>query len=211
MIRQRVITVLVILIVFAGIGFMGSGIAWMRDTALDSYNQSNLIRLRVIANSDSPVDQTIKLKVRDRIIQVTEPLLLKVEDPAQAEKIILQNMERIRRTAAAELRRNGRPMPVQVSLGKFAFPNVNYPFGLLPAGEYKGLRVVLGEGKGKNWWCVLYPPLCLLAPDAPGFKGPVTQPTKVEYRLAILERMLHHKGLSMNHFWTGWSKFFGML
>ena len=120
-------------------------------------------------------------------------------------------MEQIQQVARAELRKNGRPMPVKVTLGKFEFPDVNYPFGLLPAGKYKGLRVVLGEGRGKNWWCVLYPPLCLLAPDAPGFRGTLTHPAKVEYRLAFLERMLHQKGLSMNQFWIGWSRFLGML
>ncbi len=207
MIRQRFVTACVIIGLFSVIGFWGSNTVWMRDMALDSYNQHNLIRLRVIANSDSPIDQRVKLKVRDRIIKITEPLLLKVEDPAKAEKIILSNLKLIERNAADELLKNGLRMPVKVNIGKYNFPDVRYPFGVLPAGEYKGLRVVLGEGKGKNWWCVLYPPLCLLAPDAPGFKGKIEHAPKVEYRLAFLEKMLHQKGLTMNQFWLGWSKY----
>ncbi len=214
MLRRRVWTCLIIIALFGIIGALGSGIAWMRDVTLDSFNQSNLIRLRVVANSDSPFDQRVKLKVRDRIIKATELLLLKVQDPAAAEAILVNHLGLIRGEASRELAKNGVKMPVKVSMGKFDFPNVNYPFGTLPAGEYKGVKVVLGAGEGRNWWCVLYPPLCLLAPDAPGFRNPPPsgeQPPKVEYRLALLEAMVKEKGLSMNQFWVSWGKFFGLM
>jgi stage II sporulation protein R len=195
--------------VFAG---LGSGVAWMESSLLEAYNRSNLIRLHVVANSDSAQDQAVKLRVRDRIIQVTEPLLVKVEDPALAETILMRNLELLKRTAQEELVRNGQSMPVAISLGEFSFPERIYPFGVLPAGEYKGLRIVLGKGEGKNWWCVLYPPLCLLDKDAPSFKGVVPAgQLKVEYHIAALEKLVQENGLTMDEFWKGWGKFFGMI
>lgn len=186
--------------------------ARLADPIVEAYNRSNLIRLHVIANSNSAQDQTIKLRVRDRIIQVTEPLLIKVEDPMEAETILSHHIQLLRSTAQQELARNGQHLPVTVKLGKFEFPKRVYPFGVLPAGEYKGLRVILGKGAGKNWWCVLYPPLCLLDKDAPSFrKATSVQNVKVEYHLAALEKLLHQKGIPMDHYWKGWGTYFGMM
>lgn len=182
------------------------------EPIIETYNHSNLIRLHVIANSDSQKDQAIKLRVRDRIIQVTEPLLIKVEDPKQAEKILSGHLPLLKQTAERELARNGQHFPVTVQLGKFDFPQRVYPFGVLPAGEYKGLRVTLGKGNGKNWWCVLYPPLCLLEKDAPSFRKSLpAEEYKVEYHWATLEKLLNRKGLSMDRFWKGWGTYFGLL
>ncbi len=182
------------------------------EPIIETYNHSNLIRLHVIANSDSQKDQTIKLRVRDRIIQVTEPLLIKVEDPKQAETILAGHLPLLKQTAERELARNGQHLPVTVQLGKFDFPQRVYPFGVLPAGEYKGLRVILGKGNGKNWWCVLYPPLCLLEKDAPSFRKSLpAEEYKVEYHWATLEKLLNRKGLSMDGFWKGWGTYFGLL
>jgi stage II sporulation protein R len=203
---------MLILIVFIVIGGLGSGVAWMENSFLEAYSRSNLIRLHVVANSDDPEDQAVKLKVRDRLLQVSEPLLIKVEDPALAETILRRNLGLLKQTAQEELARNGRNMPVTISLGEFPFPERIYPFGVLPAGEYQGLRVVLGNGAGKNWWCVLYPPLCLLDKDAPSFKGVVPAgELKIEYHLAALEKLVKANGLTMDEFWSGWGKFFGLI
>lgn len=207
----RVITAGLIVALFLLVGFTGTGTALTRPI-VEAYNRNNLIRLHVVANSDSPVDQAIKLKVRDRIIEVTEPLLLRVEDSRTAERILQNHLQLLQETASEELQRNHRSMPVQVNIGQFPFPERVYPFGILPAGDYKGVRVVLGKGLGKNWWCVLYPPLCLLEPDAPSFRSANPQkPVKIQYRLAVLERLLQKKGLAMNSFWQGWGKYFGLL
>ena len=207
----RIITAGLIVALFLLIGFAGTGTALTRPI-IKAYNRTNLIRLHVVANSDSPLDQAVKLKVRDRIIEVTEPLLLRVEDPQKAERILQNHLELLKETASEELRRNNRSMPVQVSVGQFSFPERAYPFGILPAGDYKGVRIVLGKGLGKNWWCVLYPPLCLLDPDAPSSRNTNRQkPVKIQYRLATLERLLQQKGLAMNGFWQGWGKYFGLL
>jgi stage II sporulation protein R len=193
-------------------GCLGPVLAKIEGSIRQAYNRSNLIRLHVVANSGSAIDQAIKLRVRDRLIQVTEPLLIKVEDQARAESILNRNLLLLKETAKQELARNGQSIPVSISLGKFTFPERVYPFGVLPAGEYKGLRVVLGKGAGKNWWCVLYPPLCLLEKDAPSFKGNVPAgKVKVEYHLAALEKLLQENGLTMDDFWKGWGNFFGLI
>ncbi len=210
--KYRLLTSGLIIILFTVVGGLSSAMARLTDPIVEAYNRSNLIRLHVIANSNSPQDQAIKLRVRDRIIHVTEPLLIKVEDPKQAEMILSSHLQLLKQTAQQELARNGQHLPVTVRLGKFDFPKRVYPFGVLPAGEYKGLRVILGKGAGKNWWCVLYPPLCLLEKDAPSFRKTLPdQNLKVEYHLAALEKLLHQKGLSMDAFWKGWGNYFGLM
>ncbi len=211
MFRYRLLTVSIIIVIIFGVGFIGSGIVWTKTPVIEAYNQNNLIRLHVIANSDSKQDQAVKLKVRDRIIKLTEPLLIKVEDPREAELVVTQNLGRIQAAANDELQRNGLNMEAQVSLKEENFPERVYPFGVLPAGRYHGLSVILGNGAGRNWWCVLYPPLCLLSPDAPAFKKTGQEPVKVEYRLMVLEKLIKNKGLTMDNFWAGWAKYFGIL
>lgn len=211
MFRYRIVVICIIGIIFGIIGCLGSGFARVVEPTIEAYNRNNLIRLHVVADSNLPEDQDLKLKVRDRIIQVTEPMLLKIEQPMEAEKILKCNLPLLEKTACQVIQENNRNLDVKVSLERFFFPEISYPFGLLPAGEYKGLKVILGQGKGKNWWCVLYPPLCLLEPDSPTFKGIKSGPVQVEYRLAILEELVKGKDLSFNGFWRGWGAFFGLL
>lgn len=211
MFRYRLLIAGIIMVLFGIIGCLGSGLARIVEPMIETYNRNNLIRLHVVADSNLPKDQELKLKVRDGIIQVTEPLLLKIEDPAAAEEILKANLPLLEKTARQIVAKEGRDLDVKVSLEQFDFPAVAYPFGMLPAGEYKGLKIVLGRGQGKNWWCVLYPPLCLLDPEAPSFKGNQSGPVQVEYKLAVLEELVKKKELSLNDFWKGWGKFFGLL
>ncbi len=211
MFRYRLLIIGIIVGLFWIIGCLGSGLARIVEPVIEAYNRNNLIRLHVVADSNLPEDQELKLKVRDRIIKVTEPLLLKVEDPVEAEGILRSNLPLLKKTADQVIRENNRNLEAKVSLERFFFPEIAYPFGRLPAGEYKGLKVILGRGEGKNWWCVLYPPLCLLDPDAPTFKGNQTGTPQVEYKLAVLEDLIKYKNLSLNSFWKGWGEFFGLL
>ncbi|HEX3044768.1 MAG TPA: stage II sporulation protein R [Bacillota bacterium] len=207
--RYRFITAGFIILVFLMVGVIGAALAQKKTAFVEAYNRANLIRLHIVANSDSKADQAVKLKVRDRILKTMEPLILKVENPKQARAVVSQNLKVIQREATEELLQNGQKMKVAVSFGKYQFPERSYPFGVLPAGTYQGVRVILGEGRGHNWWCCLYPALCLLEPNAPTFKGTNSkQPAKVEYRLAVLEKLVQKKGLSMDSFWRGWGKYF---
>ena len=118
-----------------------------------------VIRLHVIAVSDDENEQALKLRVRDAVLDVLAPTLDGVSDKAGAEAALSDSLGAIRSAAlsAAE----GRS--VSVSLGKELYPTRRYDGFTLPAGEYESLRVILGEGKGHNWWCVAFPPLCTLS------------------------------------------------
>jgi len=122
----------------------------------------NLIRFHVVANSDSPEDQELKLKVRDRIIrEMKEQFDDSGNIDATKEKIHRQ-LKYIEEIAQDEVRKHGKDYPVKADLGIYPFPTKVYGDVTLPAGNYEALRVVIGEGSGANWWCVLFPPLCFV-------------------------------------------------
>lgn len=119
-----------------------------------------MIRLHVVANSDDERDQAVKLQVRDAVLAFTEPLLADSHDP---ETVLRQNLEQIQDCAMQCLRSNGFSDQVRVTLGKEYFPTRVYDSFALPAGVYTALRVTLGDGEGHNWWCVVFPSICLRA------------------------------------------------
>ena len=123
----------------------------------------SVLRLHVIANSDSDEDQALKLLVRDAILVEAKALLDGVSDRESAEKIISQSTEHLRLVAESVVRENGYSYPVSISLGKENYPTKNYESCAFPAGEYTSLQIKIGDASGQNWWCVLYPPLCLSA------------------------------------------------
>lgn len=210
MLRYRLITVGVIIFLFILIGAATAGFGDKKARVWEAYNKNNLIRLHVIANSNSPDDQSLKLKVRDRILRTSESFLLNVENSRKAETILRDKLDLLAEAAREELRRYRVELPVKVQLAEFKFPEKAYSFGVLKAGKYKGLRVVIGAGKGHNWWCVLYPPLCLLSPDAPVLKSGKKTRVKAEYKLALLEKIVKKKGLTMNQFWKKWARTMGI-
>lgn len=122
-----------------------------------------LIRLHVVANSDTKEDQAVKLKVRDAVLQVTEPMLQMNMQPEQA---LVSALPEIRAAAEDCLRKNGFSQPVTVSFGVERFPTRVYEGFSLPAGSYRSLRVTIGAGEGQNWWCVVFPSICFRATAA---------------------------------------------
>ena len=120
------------------------------------------VRLHVIAASDDATEQAIKLDVRDAVLSYLEPKLASAADIAGAEALIEANLGGI--AAAAESAAQGRE--VSVTLGEEYYPTREYDTFSLPAGRYQSLRVTLGEGAGHNWWCVVFPPLCLTAAES---------------------------------------------
>ncbi len=119
-----------------------------------------ILRLHVVANSDSPGDQAVKLAVRDRVLAQTEALLEGQSDRTGAEAVLRRHLSEIRRCAGEILAAEGFSYGATAELGTEEFPTRSYESFSLPAGEYMALRVVLGDGQGKNWWCVVFPPLC---------------------------------------------------
>ncbi|WP_353948923.1 stage II sporulation protein R [Sporolactobacillus sp. Y61] len=120
------------------------------------------IRLRILANSDSPADQVVKRQVRDAVNRDISGWVQNLESPEQAEKIIHAHLPELRQTVMRTLRRVHADPTFTIKLGQADFPTKMYGEYVYPAGEYKALVITLGDGKGANWWCVLFPPLCFL-------------------------------------------------
>ena len=125
--------------------------------------QEKMIRLHVIANSDSDADQTLKLCVRDAVLCRAEEILRQSADMTEARVRLTESLPAIGDAAAQELAAQGSGYAVSVSLEETEFPLKTYDGFALPSGEYLALRVVIGAGEGRNWWCVVYPPLCTAA------------------------------------------------
>ena len=120
-----------------------------------------VLRLHVVANSDSAADQAVKLQVRDAVLAQAQPLLESVTDSKEAETVLEPHLEELRLTARDTLEAAGFPGEVTVSVTDQWFPTKEYDSFALPAGQYRALKVVIGEGEGQNWWCVVFQPLCL--------------------------------------------------
>ncbi len=131
-----------------------------------AYNTENLIRFHVVANSDRLEDKRIKKTVRDAVAEVVGPMLTEADDVDEAKKLLQEYRESIKKAAEEALAGKERELEVKVRLGKHEFPAKKWGDLRLPAGEYQALRIVIGDGTGGNWWCVLFPPFCFLSPEA---------------------------------------------
>ena len=130
------------------------------------------IRLHVVANDDGDAAQALKLEVRDACLACARSLLADCGDADAAWEIVNDNLNLIELAALLKARICGWEGSVKAEAGVFDFPDRRYGARLVPAGEYRALRVVIGDGAGRNWWCVLYPSLCLSEDCEPG--QPVT-------------------------------------
>lgn len=135
-----------------------------------------LLRLHVIANSDQTADQAVKLKVRDAILAYLSPRLLRTTSLEQAQAIILASKPELIHLANATLAKENFPYQARVEIGRFPFPSKSYGTFSLPAGQYLALRILLGNAQGKNWWCVLFPPLCFVDLSHSIAENPVPPP-----------------------------------
>lgn len=121
---------------------------------------SKVIRIHVIANSNSDVDQALKMEVRDKVLDLCETLVSDCPDRDSAERALEDNSNEITNVAKAAINDAGLSYSVTSSLSSEFYPTREYDSIRLPAGEYLSLRVVIGEGEGSNFWCVLFPPIC---------------------------------------------------
>ena len=150
---------------------------------ISSNYKDKLIRFHVLANSDSEEDQKLKLKVRDEVIKYLQPLLKESNRIKESEKIILSEGENIKRISKNIISKNGYTYEVKVNLEYSKFPAKQYSNIVLPAGEYKALRIIIGDGEGKNWWCVMFPPLCFVDEQ----KGIIDKDTDDKLREVLTE------------------------
>lgn len=130
-------------------------------SASESALADQILRLHVVANSDSDSDQARKLLVRDAVLAEASRLLEGVGDRKGAEAALSPHLEELAQAGAEALARTGHMEPVTVTLADQWFPTKEYDGFSLPAGQYRALKVTIGEGRGRNWWCVVFPPLCL--------------------------------------------------
>lgn len=125
--------------------------------------QEKMIRLHVIANSNTQEDQALKLQVRDRVLEQATGILEQSADMSDAQVRLESSLDVLAAIAQEEIRAQGYDYTVSARLEQTEFPTKVYDGFSLPSGEYLALRVVIGEGAGENWWCVVYPPLCMTA------------------------------------------------
>lgn len=121
-----------------------------------------LIRFHVIANSDGAEDQSVKLKVRDGILARFSQDMSACGNYEEARKFLVSHQNEMVETAESILKENGFNYGAEVEIGVDSFPTKSYGDITLAAGDYQAVKVILGQGEGKNWWCVMYPPLCFV-------------------------------------------------
>lgn len=132
------------------------------SAACDDLRQ-NVLRLHIIANSDSDADQQLKLKIRDEILRETDGLFENSKNLQEAQNTVCDNLEFFEAVANEVIAENGFDYTATASFGTSEFSTRYYDDFTLPAGEYQSLIITLGEAKGKNWWCVVYPTVCIPA------------------------------------------------
>ena len=120
------------------------------------------IRLHILANSDGHEDQALKYKVRDEIITAMREEFKDSQSLEESRGILLERLGSLEKRAGEYVGKEGYTYPVKAVYGDFNFPRKNYGTFTLPAGRYEALRIIIGEGKGANWWCILFPPLCVV-------------------------------------------------
>lgn len=125
-----------------------------------------VVRLHVLANSDTEEDQALKLQVRDAVLAASAPLVEDCTTQAEAVEALTSHLNDLEAAALAVIASEGYDYPVTVLLGEEDYPTRVYESCAFPAGTYVSLRVLIGEGEGQNWWCCLFPPLCLSAATA---------------------------------------------
>lgn len=157
--KKKLLATLIVLFVISGWSFFLKENN-SRSTLLET--KQGLIRLHVLANSDSPEDQQLKLKVRDAILAYLSPQLEQASSSDSARSIILNNKDKLVKIAQQVIKENGADYSAQLEMGMFDFPIKSYGDLILPAGKYEAVRILIGAAKGKNWWCVLFPPLCFI-------------------------------------------------
>lgn len=152
--KKRIHPIEVFLMVFAALVLTSGAVALHTQSEL----ADKVIRLHVLANSDSEADQALKLRVRDTVLKRATELLAGAESRSDAKKRLNAALPELKSAAECTVAETGYAYGVRVELAETAFPTREYDGFSLPAGEYLALRVLIGDAAGKNWWCVVFPP-----------------------------------------------------
>ena len=194
--------------IFAFLAMMVYMVGIVRDKKQLS---ENILRLHVVANSNSEADQTVKLQVRDAVLDIVDDLTADAVSREAAETVIRDRLDELEQAANAVLQAEGFSDRAVVTLTREEFPTREYDTFSLPAGVYDSLRVTIGSGEWRNWWCVVFPSLCVPAASdgtadmavGAGFSdsltGAITEEPEYEVRFFLLDCIgylenLFHKG-----------------
>lgn len=163
--KNKIIAILLItLSIFTNTIYLKNGAISANDAIAETEStyKEKLIRFHVLANSDSLADQELKLKVRDQVIESMNDKFKASSSIEETRTIVLENIEAMKNTALEVIEAEGKNYPVEIKLEPHNFPTKTYGNFTLPAGEYEAVRILIGEAKGENWWCVMFPPLCFV-------------------------------------------------
>ncbi len=148
------------IIVLVGFFFVGKQNNYQKQSVYQEQIAQEVLRFHVIANSDSKEDQSLKLKVKEGVLNMLRPMLANAKTAKEAEDIIFHHIKEIEKEANEIIEKEGYSYKSHGILGKTTFPIKQYGDMVFPAGEYEAFRILLGEAQGKNWWCVMFPTLC---------------------------------------------------
>lgn len=151
--------ILIIFILF--LAYIFTSLFFYSDAVTNNISK-NVFRLHVIANSDSKEDQDLKYKVRDELIKYMKSISSNISTKDEAINLANNNLDVFHAIASRVIKENGFDYPVKIEIGNFDFPTKTYGDISLPAGFYDALKVEIGEAKGRNWWCVMFPSLCFI-------------------------------------------------
>ena len=170
-ITPKIVTILILVLIILIIGTVkivevqGSNISNKVEDEKDINFEDiskKLIRFHVIANSDGQADQTLKLKIRDEVLKYIQPILKESESIEESREILNENNDEIINITEKVIIENGYDYKVDTTLSKEYFPVKSYGNITLPQGEYEAYRIIIGNGEGQNWWCVMFPPICFV-------------------------------------------------
>ena len=158
--------------------------------------KENVLRLHILANSDSSEDQALKMEVRDAVLEVSPEIFEGALSEAEAVELAKDKIEIIRKTAQDKVYEKGYNYSVKVEIAETYFDKRVYDDFTLPAGNYEAVRILIGDAKGKNWWCVMFPSVCVPASMKRedmstvldnGQNDMVKNPTKYKVRFKVVE------------------------
>ena len=163
------ITALLLMVCMLTMSLAMYAVGRMKPTNLQrAVRSGELVRIHILAHDDTPQQQALKLQVRDAVLEAFTPLLAQAGSAQEAVRIVRENRNHAVKLAETVLAQAGEALPVTAEFGVFDFPERVYGGQVVPAGEYTALRLRIGNAAGKNWWCVMYPPLCFSGEDYEG-------------------------------------------
>lgn len=161
---------------------MGGVVMLSGFTASENEKREDLFRIHIVANSNESKDSEVKYEIKDKFSTFLTPMLANCESKQEAQKIVSDNLENLKYIANSVLSLRGLNYTATINIGREFFPSRAYGEYVVESGEYSGITVTLGEGKGDNWWCVLFPPLCYYNVTAN-----YANSNEVVYKVKILE------------------------